>query len=242
VLLYTLDRSLRMLHPFCPYVTEALWAEIESRSTGVERMLGKNEYEGANSRQDNGAGLLIVTPWPKPDAEYINEELEASFASMFESVIAVRAVRQELIDNSPKERKKDVSATLANPFKVVIRTNDSATAERLKSQAHILKQMANIEALQVGSDAPRPNPASATGIKGATIYVALTQDLLDVERTRLSKEIGKAEQFIPKIEGKLKNENFVKNAPPELVAEERSKLKEVQEKLGSLKAALADLG
>jgi valyl-tRNA synthetase len=156
-------------------------------------------------------------------------------------VVAVRAVRQELIDNSPKERKKDVSAVLARPFTVVIRTAELALANRLNAQSHVLMQMANILAPQIGTDNAPPKPASATATKGGTVYVALSADLLDVERLRLGKEISKVEQHIPKIEGKLKNENFIKNAPPELVNEERQRLKEAQEKLASLKTALKEL-
>ncbi|HYG73425.1 MAG TPA: valine--tRNA ligase [Planctomycetota bacterium] len=241
VLLYTIDRSLRLLHPFCPYVTEALWGELGKRATAFERNLNRGEYEGSTGRQ-KGEALLISAPWPKAETKLINQALEEEFASTFETVIAVRAVRQELIDNSPKDRKKEVSAVLARPFKVAVRTNDATLAERLKSQAHILTQMSNIETPEIGTSIAPPKPASATGIKGGTIYVALSADLVDVERLRLGKEISKAEQFIPKVEAKLKNENFIRNAPPELVAEEREKLKEVQSKLGTLKAALAELG
>ena len=57
----------------------------------------------------------------------------------------------------------------------------------------------------------------------------------------MAKEIKGLGQYIPKVEGKLRNENFVKNAPRELVAEEQGKLREAQAKLENLKAALAAL-
>jgi valyl-tRNA synthetase len=71
--------------------------------------------------------------------------------------------------------------------------------------------------------------------------VSLGADLLEVEKLRLSGEIQQIRQYIPKVEGKLKNENFVKNAPPELVAEERQRLADAEAKLKSLEAALAEL-
>ena len=46
VLLHVLDRSLRLLHPFCPFVTEALWAELNKRSTPGERELSGNQESG----------------------------------------------------------------------------------------------------------------------------------------------------------------------------------------------------
>jgi valyl-tRNA synthetase len=240
VLLHTLDRSLRMLHPFCPFITEALWEELKQRADGTARNLGRTEYE-AGSRRPNPDGMLILAAWPEKDMALIDAEREAQFASLFESVVALRAVRQELIDNSPRERKKDVSAVLTKPFKVAIRTADAAMAARLQAQAHVLTQMANIEPPEIGAEVTPPKPASATAIKGGTIYVALSADLLDVEKLRLKKEIDNLTQYIPRVEGKLRNENFVKNAPPELVAEERQRLQDAQQKLASLTAALAAL-
>jgi valyl-tRNA synthetase len=239
VLLYTLDRSLRLLHPFCPYVSEALWSELTMRADAAQRNLGRAAAISESSA--NGGGLLITTQWPQAEAGFIDPEREGHFSSLFESVVAVRAVRQELIDNSPKEKKKEVSALLSAPFDVVIRATDEALATRLRAQAHVLAQMANTKTPKIEKDALPPKPASATAIRGGTVYVALTQDLLEVEKLRLQKEIAKIEQYIPRVEGKLKNENFVKNAPPELVNEERQRLQDAQDKLGSLKAALAAL-
>jgi len=240
VLLHVLDRSLRLLQPFCPYVSEALWAELSERAGPVSRNLNRNECGDAGGRL-HGSGLLAAAAWPRAEQAFLNAELEAQFASIFEAVVAVRAVRQQLIDNSPKERKKDVSAALAKPLKVVISASSEALAARLQAQKHILVQMANIEAPEIGAGRQAPHPASATAIQGGTIYVALTPDLLDVEKMRLCKEIANLEQYIPRMEGKLRNESFVKNAPRELVTEEQDKLKEAQAKARSLKAALVSL-
>src|SRR5205814_10471502 len=112
----------------------------------------------------------------------------------------------------------------------------------LKAQAHVLMQMANVLPPEIGTEAAIPKPSSATAIKGGAIYVSLNSELVPVEKLRLSGEIQQIQQYIPKIEGKLKNENFVKHAPPEVVQDERQRLKEALEKLSSLQAALAELG
>ncbi|MFH0938830.1 MAG: valine--tRNA ligase [Planctomycetota bacterium] len=244
VLLYTMDRSLRLLHPFCPFVSEALWTEMRRSATASARNLGRAECENDTQRQNDGGrqqDLLLNAAWPQVEMEWIDLEQEAQFASLFEAVTAVRAVRQELIDNSPKECKKEVATALAKPFKIVIRAADLALATRLKAQAHILMQMANAQAPEIGIEVAVPVPASVTAIKGGAIYVALTPDLLDVEKLRLKKEIVKYEQYIPKVQSKLQNEDFIKHAPLDLVAEERQRLKEAQDKCDNLKAALATL-
>ena len=61
------------------------------------------------------------------------------------------------------------------------------------------------------------------------------------EKQRLSKEEEKLEKAITAREKKLSNENFVSRAPAEVVAQERDLLTEMQRKLASIKANLADL-
>ena len=46
---------------------------------------------------------------------------------------------------------------------------------------------------------------------------------LSAERTRLDKEIAKAEADIKRVDAKLSNEKFVANAPEEIVEEEKEK-------------------
>jgi valyl-tRNA synthetase len=240
VLLYGLDRSLRMLHPITPFITEALWSELNERAGQPgERDLGRIEYAGKDARQDSKQ--LITAAWPVAEPALLDPVLEGQFASLFDAVVATRAIRQKLIDYSPKDKKKEVAATLSKPFTLSIRTADAALAERLKDQAHVIMQMANTLKPEIGVNIAPPKPSSATAIKGGTIYVSLGADLLEVEKLRLSGEIQQIRQYIPKVEGKLKNENFVKNAPPELVAEERQRLADAEAKLKSLEAALAEL-
>ncbi len=69
-LAFALERSVRLLHPFMPFVTEALWAELP-----------------------HGGDALIVAPWPAagiPDAE-----AEADFGALIETVRAIRNARTE---------------------------------------------------------------------------------------------------------------------------------------------------
>ena len=81
-------------------------------------------------------------------------------------------------------------------------------------------------------------PAVVTGM--GEIYLPL-EGLIDVEaeRERLTREIGKIEKEVVRCENKLGNEKFVANAKPEVVAQERERLEEWQEKLGQLREMLS---
>jgi len=89
VLLTVLERSLRLLHPFMPFVTEALWQALPAASKPGE--------------------ALIVAPWPLQDAALLDDEAEAQMAVLMELVRGIRNARAEY--DVPAGKR--VAATLA---------------------------------------------------------------------------------------------------------------------------------
>ncbi len=75
------------------------------------------------------------------------------------------------------------------------------------------------------------------------VYLPL-EGLIDVEaeRTRLTKEVEKIRIEVKKCEGKLGNASFVDRAPAEVVAQEKARLAEWNERLEQLSAMIAALG
>jgi valyl-tRNA synthetase len=73
VLLWALDRTLRLLHPVMPFVTEEIWA----------LMPGKR-------------GLLVVAEWPEADPTRVDEEAQAEIGRLIEAVTALRRYRDEV--------------------------------------------------------------------------------------------------------------------------------------------------
>ncbi|MCB0208079.1 MAG: valine--tRNA ligase [Anaerolineae bacterium] len=72
VLVHVLDRTLRMLHPFIPFVTEAAWQHLP--------------HDG---------DALIVADWPAESPAAINEEAEANMAILIDVIRAIRNIRSE---------------------------------------------------------------------------------------------------------------------------------------------------
>ncbi|MBC8249628.1 MAG: class I tRNA ligase family protein, partial [Anaerolineales bacterium] len=70
VLVYVLDRTMRLLHPFMPFVTEEIWQHLPHESEA-----------------------LIVAPWP--EAGPMDEAAEAEMALIMEIVRAIRNARAE---------------------------------------------------------------------------------------------------------------------------------------------------
>ncbi len=114
VLVYVLERTLRMLHPFMPFVTEAAWQHLP--------------HEGE---------ALIVAKWPKENPVAINDEAEAQMAILIEIIRAIRNTRSEY----NVEPGKKISAFLAagNHFEMITKHQEIivALARLEKDQFHI---------------------------------------------------------------------------------------------------------
>src|SRR5437764_7594923 len=70
VLAWVLERSLRLLHPMMPFVTEELWQRL------------------------GDGGSIVVAPWPRPHPEHRDERAESDFGFAMELVTTVRRFRK----------------------------------------------------------------------------------------------------------------------------------------------------
>jgi valyl-tRNA synthetase len=89
VLLTVLERALRLLHPFMPFVTEALWQALPQAVKQGE--------------------ALIIAPWPMQDAAWLDDEAEAQMALLMDLIRGIRNVRSEY----NVEAGRRVAATIA---------------------------------------------------------------------------------------------------------------------------------
>ncbi len=110
-----LHATLRMLHPFVPFITEAIWERIP----------------GAEDR-------IITAPWPAPPAEFRNEEAETELAFRMDAITAIRNLRAEarlnpgqkiqlLFRTDREDRKAQLEA--ARPFLASLAKVDDFTVE-----------------------------------------------------------------------------------------------------------------
>ena len=82
VLLHVLENSLKLLHPFMPFVTEAVWQNIKERET------------------------IMLESWPKPDKTSIKEKLEKDIELVKNIIVNIRNIRSDL--NIPYSQKLKV--------------------------------------------------------------------------------------------------------------------------------------
>ncbi len=174
---------------------------------------------------------LIVAPWPQPDESQIDRAALAQFEALRQVIRGIRNAKTE----AKVENKKVAAIVLAKP----------QLKELFEREAETLVRLAGVEAqkLTITDTLPTP-PAQALALvtDAATVYLPLSGLLdLEVERTRLAKEIEEAQREIEKSEKMLANPNFAERAPAAVVGKEREKLATAQERLAKLAQRLKDL-
>jgi valyl-tRNA synthetase len=215
ILRAVLDQSMRLLHPYMPFVTEEVWQHL---------------YRACEQSKDRWpASALIVAPWPQADMRAIDEEAEQTFGLLQEVIIRIRDARNQM-NVEPVRR---VPVIMAAGSQVAI----------LEAQASIIEFLARTEKPQLHTElAQKPEQSMSLLAGQVEIYLPLA-GLLDIgkELGRLDKEIGQAQQEIERVQGKLANEAFVAKAKPEVVEKEREKLAAQEERISKLKERRAEL-
>jgi len=217
VLLDVLSQSLRLLHPLLPFVTEEIYGKLPESVT--------KEHTGA---------LLITAPYPVFSAERDDPAVERSFGFLQELVRMVRTLRSEC------------TVPPAKKLRVLVRVAAAADLGFLTDNIELVKLLSGIGECTLGSSATPETgkPEGSIGLAGsgfeAFVFIAEAVDMKTLKQ-KFSKELDKDMKFIDSLKVRLANENFTKNAPPELVEAEKGKLAEASERTAKIAAWLGEM-
>jgi len=210
---YVLKRILLLMHPFIPFVTEEIYLELMTL-------------------QANGPApeTIVFGPWPDKVGGFENDELEGQLARIQLVVNTIRNIRSEM--NVPPGKKADV----------YIRVHDGDLARTLNEYIDYYKDLARIENIVIDAEVKRPPMSAATVLPGAEIFIPL-EGLIDIEfeRNRLSKELSNLKTQLEKLSRKLANADFLANAPADVVARDRAKKAEFEDRIEKINANLEQL-
>ncbi len=215
VVLYTvLEGSLRLLHPYIPFVTEEVWQYL-TRVEGVE---------------PGPQHSLMLATYPTGDEAFIDAQAEADWSLTQELIVAVRNIRNEY----KVEPSRWVAATVAA----------GERAGMLRDQAALIARLGRVDAAKleiVEALDTKPGQSAAIVIGTVEAYLPLA-GLIDLaaERARMAKDLEQAEADVARREAKLANEGFVGKAPANVVQRERASLDAARAALATLRGRLAE--
>jgi valyl-tRNA synthetase len=213
VLTDALDRILRLLHPFMPFITEEIWQHLPASGRSI-----------------------VVAPYPAADAGWRDEGVEKDMALVQEVINETRKLRTEN-KIAPKEKLRLV-AVEAHSGAI---SKGSARATIIRESAS-MKALASLSAIAFAESLPEGDSV-LKGVAGPFELGLVLERPADLgqERERIQKEMAKSEAEAARIARKLENPDFVDKAPAAVVAENRSRLDELRGRLAKLGQNLAKL-
>ncbi|MEE9617531.1 MAG: valine--tRNA ligase, partial [Anaerolineae bacterium] len=215
ILLHVLETALRLLHPFMPFVTEAIWQALP---TPPQPPPGRE-----------GEKALIMARWPEPDTTLLDDEAEGQMEA---AMALIRGIRN---------RRAEYNVTPGKRIPALIAAGDAA--QWLDEQRAVLCTLAKLDPDQLTIQPTIQPPKQAAIIVAGDVvcYLPLAALVdLEAERERLSSELAAIESRIARSESLLAGQ-FAQKAPAHIVQRERDKLADLQTEQAKLKERLAAL-
>jgi valyl-tRNA synthetase len=193
-----LEALQRALHPLMPFITEEIWQRVAP----LAGVAGES---------------VMLRPYPAPADFPSDEQAERETAWIQAVVLGVRQIRGEM-SIAPGKRipvlLQDASA------------QDRACSERHRAWLERLAGLASIRVLEAGERAP---PSAAAPVGTLTVLVPMA-GLIDAaaEAERLGRLLAKTRDDLAKVQARLANDSFVRNAPSAVVSLERERAAELE--------------
>ncbi len=211
VLCYVLTQTLKLLHPFMPFITEEIWQALP--------------HEGE---------FLMMQDWPVAQESLNFPQEEQSMELIMDAIGAIRTRRAEM--NVPPSKKAHLTVST---MEQEVFTAGIPFLKRLAYASDVTVTGVSGMGSDDGESA-KGNVTVITHAARVSMPMAELVDL-EKEKARLDKEIGKAQKDLDSLKTKLGNPGFVNKAPAQVVEAERerqAKLEALLEKLTQQRAGL----
>lgn len=213
-LISVLETSLRLLHPFMPFVTEEIWQKMKV-------MLPEEVIPSE---------ALIIAHYPQVDEGKIDVAVEREMGTVIEIIRAIRNARAEF--KVEASRWIEAEVYMPDESSISIHNQVISTLSRAEPLAIINY-----------SGKPLPDGKSLILVlNNAEVRIPFKR-MLDVAETitRLNKEAEGSRAEIDRLEGRLNDGTFIQKAPLEVVQKEREKLATLKDKLNRIQERLVQL-
>ena len=205
------ERLMYMLHPFMPFVTEEVWHLLQEADSEA-----KAEMIAQSS-------IMIQH---MPSSVFYDQRMLDDCTMARDVIAGVRNLRNSR-GLSPKEQ-----------LELFVVCGDG---KRMNSRFDsIVKKLANVSDIKYVDN--KVEGAVSFMIGTTEFFVPMSQNVdVEAEKKKLEEELKYAEGFLASVMKKLGNEKFVNGAPEKVVAVERQKKADAEQKIAALKAQIENL-
>ena len=216
VLVHVLETSLRLLHPFMPFVTEELWQNLRKRLPA--------DWAETES--------IMIAAYPAADEKAVDPPAERVMEAVIEVIHAIRNARAEHKVESGRWVEAQVCAGELTPAIAVY-----------SPAIETLAKARPVSFFKSREEVPPGDNVLALVLKSSEVVIPMESMVdLKAERKRLEQEIAQTGAEVARLEARLKDKAFLTKAPPAVVAKERDNLNARKDRLERLKQSLDRLG
>jgi len=211
IIIYTFERTLRLLHPFMPFITEELWQALPHQGQSI-----------------------MIAPWPESVSALRDEQAESVMELLMAVVTSARRLRAEqgaapaaavdliLTPESERAGRKlaagtDVIAHLARAGEITIGAAPSGT--------------------DIVSDVVMQNGEHVR----VAVIVSVSAEELRRERERVQKDLARLEAEAARMRARLESSDFLARAPEHVVADTRARAEDAGRRAQALRERIAAL-
>jgi valyl-tRNA synthetase len=210
-----LERTLRLLHPFMPFITEEVWQNLLARLP----------------RQENLPESIMIAPYPTADGARHDTKAEEEIALVMQAIRAVRNTRAQL--HIP-----------ANQYLPAIVEADGMQST-IQEEAEVIRALSRVDPLQVvASGSQTAGQAQGINLLVNPLVVRLLlEGIVDLsaEGQRLREELDGCLKNLARVETLVSNPDFRSKARAEVVQKEEDRLAELKDQVQRLEEILGQL-
>jgi len=223
VMYKVLEKSLRLMHPFMPFITEEIWQKLQCQrvNPAPARRSGVNVSECQS---------IMIQSWPHVEENIIDKTTEKQARSIFNITTQIRNLRSQL-ELSPEQKiRASIYPHLKNKEKLI------------QGHSGLIMNLANLETLDLLKQNLRPKATVSAVIEDVDIYLHFT-GLLDIakEQQKIKEKMENLSKIIQAKNERLKNPDFIKKAPQEVVDKEKEGRTKLNDELKRLEKIYRDL-
>ncbi len=215
VLAHVLERTLRLLHPFMPFITEEIWQNLRS----------KLPEEGDSSES------IMISPYPQVDRDRQEDRVEEEMTAVMRTIRAVRNTRAQL-------------RIPANQLLEAIVEADGLR-QAVEEESEVIRALSRVEPLRVltGAAAQESGVKGVTLVVNPLVVRLALEGIVDLslESQRLQEERSECVRNLDRVSTLVSNPDFRAKARPEVVENEEERLRSLQERRDRLDEILAQL-
>ena len=215
VLAHVLERTLRLLHPFMPFITEEIW----------QNLLYRLPEEG------NLPESVMIASYPQSDESRIDTQAENEMLTITLMIRAIRNARTEL--RIPSGQHIEATVDAAGLKNVV------------EEESQAICNLARVQPLRIldGSGERSPSGQAMTLVVDPLVITLSLSGVVDVsaERARIAKEMEECTASLERVRGLLANPDFSSRAPQEVVDSEQERLESLEDREARLRQVFSQL-